>query len=154
MPKSKLNILSVLFKLLRGGKQRNRFTSAKNIFEFKVDVKRFAIDVSLMSAGILSAGFGLKGFLLPNSFLDGGATGIALLVAELSGINLSILLVCVNLPFILLGYRVISKQFAIRTTLCIVGLALCVAFIRYPIITNDKLLVAVLAASSSEQEPA
>lgn len=143
MRKSGYKILSFFYGLVTSGKKPDRITSAKNIYEFRLELKRFAVDIFMMLAGIGCAGFGLKSFLLPNNFLDGGATGISLLIAELSGINLSILLVCINLPFILLGYRVISKQFAIRTTFCIVGLALCVAFIQYPIITNDKLLVAV-----------
>lgn len=143
MRKRKKDISGLLFSILSTGKNRYRYTSAKNAFEFKVIFKKMGADIFMMTLGILSAGFGLRGFLLPNNFLDGGATGISLLISELSGINLSILLICVNIPFIFLGYRIISRQFAIRTALCIVGLAICVALIPYPTITNDKLLVAV-----------
>lgn len=143
MRKKRIDIIRFVFNLLRSGKDKNRFTTAKNVFEFRVIVKKYGTDIFLMCLGILSAGFGLKSFLLPNNFLDGGATGISLLISELSGINLAFLLVCVNLPFIILGFRIIGKQFAIRTGLCIIGLSLCVAFINYPTITNDKLLVAV-----------
>jgi uncharacterized membrane-anchored protein YitT (DUF2179 family) len=75
--------------------------------------------------------------------LDGGATGISLLISELTGLNLSLLLLVVNLPFIILGYTVVGKRFAIKTALAIAGLAACVAFMPYPEITNDKVLVAV-----------
>ncbi|MCB0471277.1 MAG: YitT family protein, partial [Flavobacteriaceae bacterium] len=37
-----------------------------------------------MVIGVFSAGFGLKGFLLPNKFIDGGATGISLLLENLT----------------------------------------------------------------------
>jgi uncharacterized membrane-anchored protein YitT (DUF2179 family) len=84
-----------------------------------------------------------ESFLLPNNFIDGGATGISLLTAEISGISLSILLVAVNIPFVLLGYKTIGKKFAIKTLLTIIGLAMVVAFIHLPEITSDKLLVAV-----------
>lgn len=93
--------------------------------------------------GILSAGFGLKGFLLPNSFIDGGVTGISLLIAELTPIKLYILLILINAPFIVLGYFHIGKQFALKSTIAICLLALVVAVFPYPVITNDKLLISV-----------
>ena len=143
MKKNKVDILRSFYSLLRSGKNKTRFTQAKNIYEFKIEIKKLAEDLFLMSTGILSAGFGLKGFLLPNGFLDGGATGISLLISELSGISLPLLLIVINLPFIVLGYHIISPRFAVRTAFCIIGLSICVALMPYPEITNDKLLVAV-----------
>ncbi len=93
--------------------------------------------------GILSAAFGLKGFLLPNDFIDGGATGIALLLTTIFEIPLPLLIILVNIPFILMGSKVIGKQFAIRTSLAIITLALVLVFVEFPLITNDKLLVAI-----------
>ncbi len=60
-------------------------------------------DMLLIGAGIGSASFGLKRFLLPSSFIDGGATGIALLMAELFAFPLGFLLVLINLPSITQG---------------------------------------------------
>ncbi|MEP2773707.1 MAG: YitT family protein [Fulvivirga sp.] len=97
----------------------------------------------LIVIGIIAAGFGLEGFLIPNSFIDGGVTGISLLVLELTGYSLSILLIVINLPFIILGAFQISRQFAIKSILAIMGLALAVHFIPYPVVTSDKLLIAV-----------
>ncbi|MFX8289526.1 YitT family protein, partial [Acinetobacter baumannii] len=54
----------------------------------------------------------MESFLIPNKFIDGGVTGISLLVSELSGIRLAVLLVIINIPFVLLGLKIISKQFA------------------------------------------
>jgi uncharacterized membrane-anchored protein YitT (DUF2179 family) len=93
--------------------------------------------------GIISASFGLKGFLLPNNFIDGGITGLSLLLTETTQMPLSILIIIVNIPFIILGYITLGKQFAIKTSFAIIGLGLCIAFINFPNITNDKLLVAV-----------
>lgn len=93
--------------------------------------------------GILSATFGLKGFLLPNGFIDGGATGIALLLSTTLNIPLSVLIVFVNLPFVYMGNRVIGLSFAIRTMISICVLAASLLFIEFPLITNDKLLVSV-----------
>jgi uncharacterized membrane-anchored protein YitT (DUF2179 family) len=93
--------------------------------------------------GLLSAGFGLKGFLLPSHFIDGGATGISLLISVVNSFSLPIVLILVNIPFIVLAYTVIGRAFAIKTGLAICGLAIIVALIPYPVVTHDKLLVAV-----------
>lgn len=106
-------------------------------------IKRKIGDTFLLILGVLSAGFGLRGFLLPNNFIDGGAVGISLLISEVTKFPLSILLILVNAPFILFGTKIISKEFSLKTALSISALALAVAFFPYPQITSDKLLVAV-----------
>ncbi len=93
--------------------------------------------------GILSATFGLKSFLLPNKFIDGGVTGISMLTYVLSGIPISVLLVVYNLPFIILAFYNISKDMSIRAILGILGLSIALTVIPLPIITHDKLLVSV-----------
>ena len=108
-----------------------------------INTKRLVIDIFLIAIGVLSAGFGLKGFLLPNGFIDGGAVGISLLLTKLTNMSFSILLIAVNLPFILLGIKSISKDFTIKAISAIVALAIATAFIPYPEITTDKLLVSV-----------
>jgi uncharacterized membrane-anchored protein YitT (DUF2179 family) len=100
-------------------------------------------DMFLMLAGIFSAAFGFKGFLLTNHFIDGGATGISLLISAIAGLPLYLLIVCINLPFILLGYKIMGRVFAIKTALAISGLALVLAMVSFPDVTQDKLLVAV-----------
>ena len=119
------------------------YQAAKNYREFVITVKRYIKDFILISIGIFSATFGLKGFLLTNNFIDGGATGISLLITALTNIPLYALIIVINTPFIMLGYKILGKQFAIKTALAITGLALCVAYVNYPNITNDNLLVAV-----------
>ncbi len=100
-------------------------------------------DAIFIIIGVISAGFGLKGFLLPNEFIDGGAMGISLLISETTKFSLSILIVAVNLPFLVLGYSQISKEFVIKSILAIILLAIVVHFVPYPLITSDKLLIAV-----------
>jgi uncharacterized membrane-anchored protein YitT (DUF2179 family) len=94
-------------------------------------------------AGVSSATVGLKGFLLPNHFLDGGITGISLLISRLTGIELAILIVCINMPFIYFGARQVGKGFAAKTGCSIVVLALAVHFVHVPMLTKDPLLIAV-----------
>ena len=96
-----------------------------------------------IAIGILSASFGLKGFLLPNNFIDGGATGISLLLQNVTPLSLGLLLVLVNLPFLVLATQTISRRFAVKSLISIVVLALVVHSIDYPIVTQDKLLIAI-----------
>jgi len=97
----------------------------------------------LIILGILVAGFGLKSFLIPNGFIDGGITGIALLISFLTPISVSLLIFVLNIPFMILAKKHVGKTFAIKTFLAILGLSLCLIFIQYPVVTSDKLLVAV-----------
>ena len=106
-------------------------------------VAREAVNTALIILGILSAGLGLKGFLLSSRFIDGGVTGISMLLSDVLGIHLSILILVINLPFIALGYRQIGKKFAVKSALAIAGLSVCLAVIKYPDVTPDKLLTAV-----------
>lgn len=99
-------------------------------------------EILFMTIGVGAAGFGLQGFLLPNSFIDGGATGVSLLVRILTDLPLGVLLLLVNLPFLVVGARTIGKKFAIKSVIAILALALVVHFVPYPVITDDKLLIA------------
>lgn len=109
----------------------------------RITIERGIKDTLFILLGVTAAGFGLKGFLLPNRFLDGGVMGISLLVNILSEIDLSLLVVLINLPFVVIGYTQISRKFAIKTLIAISLLSVTLAFVEFPIITSDKLLIAV-----------
>jgi uncharacterized membrane-anchored protein YitT (DUF2179 family) len=99
--------------------------------------------IGLIVLGIFSAAFGLKGFLISSHFIDGGVTGVSMLLANIFGWPLAVLIPIINLPFIGLAYKQIGRAFAIKSTLAIAGLALCLAFVKFPDVTPDKLLTAV-----------
>lgn len=100
-------------------------------------------DITFIVIGALSAAFGLEGFLVPNGFLDGGATGIALLITRLTGIPFPLLLLLINLPFLLIALKLAGRRFAIRAALSILLLAVFTSVLHIPDITHDKLLVSV-----------
>lgn len=122
---------------------KSAYQKAKQYRESRISIKGHVRDFVLISIGIFSAAFGLKGFLLTNKFIDGGATGVSLLVSALTQTPLYLLIICINIPFMVLGYRILGKQFAIKTVLAITGLALVIANIEFPNVTDDNLLVAV-----------
>jgi uncharacterized membrane-anchored protein YitT (DUF2179 family) len=123
--------------------QTGSHSKARAFVKLKVILKREIISGFLILAGILSASFGLKSFLLSNGFIDGGITGVSLLISAVTGWNLPILILLLNIPFVLLGYSQIGKNFMIKTALGVLGLSLCIATINYQVMTTDKLLVSV-----------
>jgi uncharacterized membrane-anchored protein YitT (DUF2179 family) len=116
---------------------------AKTYRNLILTIKSNTKDTLLIILGIFSASFGFKGFLLSNHFIDGGATGISLLISAITSLPLYLLIICVNIPFIILAYNILGKTFAIKTSLAISGLAICLATVSFPDITKDNLLVAV-----------
>ncbi len=115
---------------------------SRRILQYQINAGRAA----LILLGIGLACFGLKGFLLPNHFIDGGITGISLLTFQLTestGIPVSVWLVLFNAPFILLGAKQIGKRFAVVTSIAILVLAATIYFVEFPVITDDKLLTAI-----------
>lgn len=124
-------------------RKTSNYRQGKLAYQFNVILIRLIKDSFLIVLGAISAGFGLKGFLLPNNFIDGGVTGISLLTSFLTGTSLSILIVLINIPFLYLGYRQIGRNFAIKSAIGILLLSLAIIFVDYPVITSDKLLVSV-----------
>ena len=139
----KILSLTTLRRKYAKGIEITPYIYAKGYRELTILTKRNFKDLILVAAGIFSAAFGFKGFLLTNEFIDGGATGISLLISNTTGVPLYMLIIGINIPFIFMGYRVVSKAFAVKTALAIVGLAICVANVEFPNVTNDNILVAI-----------
>lgn len=128
---------------IKGSKNVSEKDIKPIVRNLRVELSHAIQDYIFIIIGVFSAGFGLKGFLLPNQFIDGGATGISLLLGNITTVNLSILLILVNLPFIILASKTINFKFSIKSVIAITFLAIVVHFVEYPIITEDKLLIAV-----------
>ncbi|MES2589423.1 MAG: YitT family protein [Bacteroidota bacterium] len=126
--KDKLNFESQNEKLLR---------------EQKIHFKHYVKDFILITLGVFSAAFGFKGFLLTNHFIDGGATGISLLISAITSVPLYLLIILVNIPFIFFANKVVGKAFAIKTSLAITALSIVVGLVDFPNVTDDNLLVAI-----------
>lgn len=136
-------ITRTTLKKPKNGEKYSDYKLAKGYRELKILIRRYLKDLILITVGIFSASFGFKGFLLTNHFIDGGATGISLLISALTKIPLYYLIIGINIPFIFLGYKILGKAFALKTALAIAGLALCVGTVEFPNVTNDNLLVSI-----------
>jgi len=110
----------------------------------KKTIKKYTLlqDIFLITFGVLFASFALKGFLVPNNFIDGGISGMSLLLHKLYHFNLGIIIIVANLPFIVMGYFTVSHKFAYKTFFCVLLLGICL-FFPYPAITSDKLLISI-----------
>ena len=106
-------------------------------------IKGRLVDYVFLFLGVSMASVGLKGFVLPGGFLDGGAMGISLLLNLLTNVDLSVLVLLVNLPFVFIGANQISKEFAVKSVVAISVLAVFVHFLHLPHITDDKLLISI-----------
>lgn len=93
--------------------------------------------------GVGLAVLAMKGFMIPNKFMDGGITGISLLLHEVFHFDIYFLVIVLNIPFIYLGYQRIGKTFAMQTTLAVLLLALELFLFDIQPITDDKLLIAI-----------
>jgi uncharacterized membrane-anchored protein YitT (DUF2179 family) len=110
------------------------------------ETKNLIIDCIWIALGIAFATIGLEGFIVPNGLLDGGVTGVSLMFAKLTGMDVSIFIFIINLPFIYMGYKQISRVFAIKTFVAIVTLSIVILVFHnfhFPVVTEDKLLIAV-----------
>ncbi len=124
-------------------KKHYDYRLAKKQRAYNLTMLRHFKDFIYISLGVISATFGFKGFLLTNHFIDGGATGISLLISALTKIPLHLLIISVNIPFVVLAYIVLGRTFAIKTAIAITALAVCLATLHFPDVTSDKLLVAL-----------
>ncbi|MFB0902933.1 MAG: YitT family protein [Nonlabens sp.] len=106
-------------------------------------MRTYIKEYSQIAIGILLASIGLKAFLLPNNFLDGGVTGIAILVSQQTGWDVSILLVLLSVPFLIAGAFTVSKRIVIKSIIAIALLALSISLEAFSTITEDKLLIAI-----------
>lgn len=98
---------------------------------------------SLILLAILCAGMGIKGYLLSSHFIDGGVTGISMLLNYIFNLPLALLIPAINLPFVILGYFQLGLKFTVKTIIAITGFSLCLFFVPYPDITHDILLAAL-----------
>jgi len=101
------------------------------------------VRIGLIIIGSILAAVGLQLFLLPNHLLDGGVTGISILSAHLTGIPFGALLLVLNIPFVILGYRKFGKDFALCSSIGITVLAALTFFHLPHGFTDVPILAAV-----------
>lgn len=105
--------------------------------------KQLFFEVIQIGLGVLLASIGLKCFLLPNSFLDGGATGIAILITEVADVNISLTMLVISLPFVVLAWFTLPKTIVLKSIASILLLSVFMYFENFNMVTEDKLLISI-----------
>jgi len=100
-------------------------------------------NILLIIIGVALAVLAMKGFMIPNHFIDGGVTGISILLHAMFHVNISVLVISINLIFIYLGYKRIGKTFAVQTAIAVALLSVGLIFVTIKPITSDHLLIAI-----------
>ncbi|WP_353777875.1 YitT family protein [Winogradskyella sp. 3972H.M.0a.05] len=105
-----------------------------NIFSLK--------SLLLKLIGVVAATIAIKGFMIPNHFLDGGLLGISILIHEIYHIDVWMPLLILNIPFVVIGYKKIGKNFAAHALLSLILLGIALNVLPIPTVTKDHFLVA------------
>jgi len=95
----------------------------------------------LLGGAITAAG--LQFFLLPNHLIDGGVTGISIIISRLTDLPIGLFLILINIPFVFLGYKKFGKSFAVLSTIGIITLAILTSFHTPHGLTDIPILAAV-----------
>ena len=86
----------------------------------KKRIKNNILSWVMIISGAVIAAFALEEFLAPNHILDGGVTGISMILSHFISWKLGILVVILNIPFIIVGFKKLGKGFILRTVVAIV----------------------------------
>jgi len=119
----------------------NAELAAVKIQHRKLTVRKKIFRTIGISLGAILMATGLEIFLVPNHVIDGGITGISIMLAHLTGVELGIFLFLLNLPFVYLGFKQMGKTFAISSIYGIIVLSIFTSlFHPVPAFTDDILL--------------
>lgn len=106
--------------------------------------RRIVQKLLFMMVGAALVAVGLETFLVPNNIIDGGVTGISIMLSHFTGLKIGVFLFLLNVPFLVIGYQQIGKTFAVSTLFTIVTLSILASLlVPVPGVTDDPLLAAV-----------
>ena len=148
-------VIPILLELFKEYRSKSKLAENKEIIQsvsqqpvpsdvqFFYTLLQLLAKVFVIAIGAFSTAFALKSFLIPNELFPGGITGICLLVHEYYHVNIAFLLLAFNLPFIVFGYIKINYKYALKSLISVFLLSVFVLFVPFPVVTSDKLLIAV-----------
>ncbi len=128
---------------MEGRDLMNTPEAKKGIKHKRLTLRNIVQRAVFITIGAIIMAYGLEAVLIPNNMIDGGVTGLSMILSHVTAINLSIFLVILNLPFFFLGYKQIGKTFAISMLYGIVALSVATSFMHHvkPIVNNELLAV-------------
>lgn len=110
----------------------------------KYFLKEHLLPVFMILVGAGCAAFSIECFLIPNTILDGGVTGVSMMINYLSSIRLSVLVIVINIPFFFVGYKALGKRFLARAVIAMAAFSgFLELFKLVPTVTSSELLAVV-----------
>lgn len=112
--------------------------------KYKLITKKYAFEIFLIMIGTMLMSIGTALFLLPNKLSSGGFSGIATITYYLFNWKMGYVILALNIPFFILAFIRIGKEFVIKS---IIGTTLLSLFIemfdKMKPLTNDKFLACI-----------
>ena len=102
------------------------------------------MNMILLTIGTIIAAAALELFLIPNTILDGGVTGISIIIYKLFRIPLGLLVIVLNIPFIYIGYKNLGKRFLLRTIYSMLSFALFLSYFEHFQPFTEEILLATV----------
>lgn len=112
--------------------------------KFKAKKYQTLINFFMLTLGSIIGAFALETILIPNTILDGGVTGISIIISKLTNIPLSILVLILNIPFVYVGYKNMGKGFLMRAVYSMVLFSLSLSYFAYFDTLIDTILLATV----------
>ncbi len=131
-------------KLLRKYKKFVIIILGDKVKRVKNNTVQIILNLIIISIGCMIAALAIECFLIPNTILDGGITGISIIIHKVFKIPLSLLVIILNVPFVYIGYKNLGKHFVIRTVYSMIVFSVFLDYFKnIQSFTNEMLLATV-----------
>ena len=112
--------------------------------KIKNKTTRNLVSYILLTIGAIISALALECFLIPNTILDGGITGISIILFKLFAIPVSLLVLILNIPFVFVGYKNLGKHFLYRTIYSMIIFSLFLSYFENVTPFVDDILLATV----------
>lgn len=100
-------------------------------------------NILFLTIGAIITAFALESFLVPNNIIDGGVIGISMIVSHITKLNLGLLILIINTPFIIMAFKKMGAKFVVQTVYANIILAVFLNLFHHYKVTGDLLLSTV-----------
>lgn len=115
-----------------------------SLIKVKSQETRRLISFVMLTIGSIIAAYALESFLIPNTILDGGVTGISIIVSKITNLPVSILVLILNIPFVYIGFKNLGRGFLIRAVYSMVLFSVSLSVFRYYEPLTEQMLLATV----------
>lgn len=110
----------------------------------KNKTSRYILTFVMLFIGCFVAAAALECFLIPNTIMDGGLTGVSVIIHKLFGIPIWLLTIVLNIPFMFIGYKNLGKNFVVRSAFCMLVFSLFLSYFELIDPFTEEILLATV----------